>query len=82
MKTLLIIIILAAAGLGVAVYLNPGLLDMVRDHTVDRSSTVYKWQDKNGTWHVTSAPPPAGTPYTQQQYLNDTNVLPPPQEKK
>ncbi len=82
MKTLLIILILAAAAVGVAVYLNPSLLDVVREHTVDRSTTVYKWQDKDGTWHITSTPPPKGTPYTEQQYLSDTNVLPPPNAEK
>jgi hypothetical protein len=28
------------------------------------SETLYKWQDRNGTWHFTNRPPPQGVAYT------------------
>jgi len=43
-----------------------------------QTSTVYKWQDKSGNWHLSNQPPPPGVPYQTQQYAHDTNVLPLP----
>lgn len=80
MKTILIWLILIVLGAAVLFYFKPELFERVRDlsGTAPTSSTVYKWQDDQGVWHVTDTPPPAGVRYQEQQYLHDTNVLPKP----
>ncbi|MEJ2577175.1 MAG: DUF4124 domain-containing protein [Gammaproteobacteria bacterium] len=40
--------------------------------------TVYKWQDADGRWHITDAPPPEGIQFRRETYTPDTNVLPLP----
>ena len=42
-----------------------------------QTTTVYKWQDASGAWHVSDQPPPAGTRYEVERYARDANVLPP-----
>lgn len=76
----LIILIL----LGLAAYLAPGLLDEVKRRAggPGQSTTLYKWQDEQGNWHVTDEPPPPGIKYREQEYLHDTNVLPAPAEEE
>ena len=45
-----------------------------------QTTTVYKWQDATGAWHVGDAPPPPGIDFQSQTYTRDSNVLPlPPQ---
>ncbi len=39
-------------------------------------TTVYKWQDAQGNWHITDQPPPAGTTYETLEYSSDSNVMP------
>ena len=71
---LLLMIIIAGA---VLVYIKPEIITWIREQTgTEPSSTVYKWQDKEGNWHVTDTPPPAGVEYETQEYLHDSNVLP------
>jgi hypothetical protein len=43
-----------------------------------QTSTVYKWQDNSGHWHLSDQPPPSDVPYQTDQYTHDTNVLPLP----
>lgn len=45
-----------------------------------QTTTVYRWQDASGAWHVSDRPPPPGTDYEVQGYARDTNVLPVPPE--
>ena len=45
-----------------------------------QTTTVYKWQDASGSWHVSDQPPPAGIEYQTEGYARDTNVLPLPPE--
>jgi len=45
-----------------------------------QTTRVYKWQDASGAWHVSDQPPPDGTPYQQESYTHETNVLPLPPE--
>lgn len=80
MKTILIWLLLLVLGAGALFYFKPELFDRVRDFAgaTPTSTTVYKWQDEQGVWHVTDTPPPAGTRYQEQQYLHDSNVLPKP----
>ncbi len=77
MKKIIFILLFLIIGLGVAVWLNPELLSWLRQTTGTESVTkVYKWQDEDGSWHVTDNPPPPGVKYQEQEYLRDTNVLP------
>jgi hypothetical protein len=78
MKKLLLFVLLAAIALGIVAYFNPSVLGWLRQSTgtASKATTVYKWKDKKGVTHITSEPPPAGTPYEKQEYLNNTNVLP------
>jgi len=80
MKTLLLWLIVIALGAAVVLYFNPGLVDRLRGLVPgqDSATTVYKWRDEQGVWHVTDEPPPPGTEYETQEYLPDTNVLPAP----
>jgi len=39
-------------------------------------SKVYKWRDDKGNWQISNTPPTKGIPYTEQEYLSDTNVIP------
>jgi len=45
-----------------------------------QTTTVYRWQDESGQWHVSDQPPPAGTEYREEEYHRDVNVLPLPPE--
>jgi len=45
-----------------------------------QTTTVYKWQDASGDWHVGDQPPPAGVEYKTEKYSRDTNILPLPPE--
>ncbi len=42
-----------------------------------QTTTVYKWQDAKGGWHITNQPPPSGVSYSIEKYAHDTNVVPP-----
>lgn len=72
----LVIIVIALAVL--AIY-NPSVKHWLlqTSGTLQDKTVVYKWQDANGKWQISNQPPPSGTPYTEQEYLHDTNVLPP-----
>lgn len=39
-------------------------------------TTLYRWQDEAGRWHVTDEPPP-DRPYEKIRYRSDANVVPP-----
>lgn len=45
-----------------------------------QTTTVYKWQDASGAWHVSDEPPPTDTDYQAEEYNRDVNVLPLPPE--
>ncbi|NIP71942.1 MAG: DUF4124 domain-containing protein [Gammaproteobacteria bacterium] len=80
MKRLGWTILIIVALLGVAAYLAPELLNEIKKHAAGpgESTTVYKWQDEQGNWHVTDEPPPLGVEHREQKYRHDTNVLPAP----
>ena len=83
MKTFFQFLILLLIGLGVTAWLNPELVTWVRNKTgTESKSVVYKWQDKEGNWHVTDKPPPSGVTYQEQEYLHDVNVLPALEKKE
>ena len=37
--------------------------------------TLFKWRDKNGTWHFTNRPPPAGVDYTVIKWAGATKPV-------
>ena len=45
-----------------------------------QTTTVYKWQDASGRWHVSDQRPATGVEYRTEEYTHDTNVLPLPPE--
>ena len=80
-------LIVFLAGLGAAAayfYLHPDELPawaaksrLGRDL---QSTTVYKWQDASGEWHISDQRPTGNMDYQKGQYARDTNVLPLPPE--
>lgn len=77
MKKLALLLMLAVIGLAALAFLKPELVQQLRNTLDPKSSTlVYKWQDKEGNWHVTNTRPQAGIPYEEQEYLHSENVLP------
>ena len=46
------------------------------------TTTVYKWQDASGEWHITSTPPPKGATVEAKTYAHDANVVPAVKAKK
>jgi hypothetical protein len=43
-----------------------------------KTNRLYQWRNERGEWQITDTPPPAGVPYSQQDYRSDVNVLPAP----
>lgn len=81
MKTALILIVVAALGLGAWAWFNPEFADQVdgslRDMNVKpKTTTVYKWRDAAGNWQITDQPPTDGTSYETLEYHRDANVMP------
>ena len=72
----------ALAGTAGYFYLQPEFLpEWAAKTSIGRglqTTTVYKWQDPSGAWHVSDTPPPANTQYSVQDYAHGTNVLPLP----
>jgi hypothetical protein len=79
MKKLVIFIFLILIAIALLAYFDPEFRSLVKEFTgsTQTASKVYKWKDKDGNWQITDAPPPAGVEYTEQEYLHDTNVMPP-----
>jgi hypothetical protein len=40
------------------------------------TTQAYKWQAADGSWHLTSDPPPAGVDYDKLTVRSDTNIMP------
>ncbi len=40
---------------------------------------LYRWQNEQGQWQVSDAPPPDGIDYEVVSYRHDTNVMPAPE---
>jgi hypothetical protein len=84
MKKLLWIIALLVAIVLVYAWMDPEFRSTLMETTGTKqtSTKVYKWQDKNGKWHISNTPPAEGIPYTEQEYLHNTNVIPSVSEGK
>ena len=45
-----------------------------------QTTTVYRWQDASGAWHISDRKPEESVDYREERYARDANVLPlPPQ---
>jgi hypothetical protein len=40
------------------------------------TTTVHKWQDKNGKWHFSNTEPPKGANSKSKVYKDDVNIMP------
>ncbi len=78
LKNIFLILLIIAALVGITAYLDQDVKNWVLKSIGQEQSTskVYKWRDNNGVWQITSIPPSAGTPYTEQEYLHNTNIVP------
>ena len=80
MKKGFVIISLLVAGIAAYLYYgNPPtwLKETLKQNIpIKKSTSVYKWQDKQGNWQITDTPPAAGVPYETLNYHHDTNILP------
>lgn len=77
-KKILLFLVIIAAALAILAQYNPSFKHwlMQTSGSLQDKTVVYQWQDANGKRQISNHPPPAGTPYTQQEYLHDTNVVP------
>jgi hypothetical protein len=77
-KKIIIFLVIIATSVVALAYYNPSFKHWLLQSSgkLQDKSIVYKWQDANGQWQVSNQPPPAGTPFTKQEYLHDSNVLP------
>lgn len=78
MKKLLWLIFIVVVAGAIAAYLDQDFRHWLlkTTGTAPTETRIYKWQDNQGNWQITNTPPPAGTPYIEQEYLHDTNVIP------
>ena len=87
MKKFILILLLLAIAAAVFFYLNPELRREVQgllqsSGLQPASTTVYKWQDADGTWQYTQTPPAGGTPFEPVEARSDVNIMPLPDELK
>lgn len=54
----------------------PGWLRDVAPVLFVKRTTLYRWQDEAGNWHVSDTPP-ADREYEVVEYRSDANTLPP-----
>ena len=75
----LLVLVIALAGIGAWLYLNPDEHRRLLADTplAPKSSvtTAYKWKDASGTWQLTDTPPENGE-YETLQYRGDDNIMP------
>ena len=71
MKKFIWILVIIAAVIGGLAYWDKDFRNIILETSgqMPAKSMVYKWRDKNGKWQISNTPPPAGTAYTEQEYL-------------
>ncbi len=76
-KFFLLLLIIAVL-VGITAYMDQDVRNWILKSTGQAASKskVYKWRDSNGVWQISNTPPADGTPYTEQEYLHNTNVVP------
>lgn len=72
------------ASVGILAYQDPDIKQWIMKSVAPTQdmSKVYKWQDSNGIWQISNIPPGNGIPYTEQEYLHNTNIVPALPENK
>lgn len=82
MKKILFILAVILAAVVWYVYHDPQLSRDIKTEVnqllpeQQRTTTVYKWQDKQGNWQITDHPPQTGIKYEKLEYQSNTNVMP------
>ncbi len=85
-RTMIVSLLTALTGTGAYWFYRPQAApDIVRDFLIDvpllpaavkvPTTTLYKWQDQQGHWHVGDTPP-EDLSYELTEYRHDVNVLP------
>jgi len=84
MKKIFWLLFIIVAAVAVTAYLDPDVKNWILKSTgqMQTKSKVYKWKDSQGNWQISNSPPATGTPYTEQEYLHNTNIVPPLPETK
>ncbi|NOY67536.1 MAG: hypothetical protein GXP13_09060 [Gammaproteobacteria bacterium] len=84
MKKLFWIFVIIAITVAVFAYRDEDFRQMILQATgqTPAKSVVYKWRNNKGEWQISNKPPAKGIPYTEQEYLDNTNVIPSLPEKK
>ena len=78
LRKLILFLFIIAVIVGITAYMDKDVRDWILQTSgqAPGKSKVYKWRDSNGVWQISNSPPADGTPYTEQEYLHDTNVVP------
>ena len=84
MKKLFWILVIIAASVAGLAYWDKDFYQWLLQTTgqAPAKSMVYKWRDNNGNWQISNVPPANGIPYTEQEYLSNTNIIPALPEKE
>jgi hypothetical protein len=76
-------IMIVAVIIGVYFMVYPERLNILTGEEEQlQQTTLYKWQDTDGTWQYTTEPPPGDIPFEQVTYDHNTNVMPLPDALK
>ena len=78
LKTLIVLLILALAGIALFApdRATPLLSKLGSLNGPAEETRIYKWRDNNGDWQYSNTPPPAGIDYQVQNYRSDANIVP------
>ena len=78
-KKFLWILAIIAVAIGILAYQDPDIKKWVMKSVGQEqdSSKLFKWKDTDGNWQISNTPPANGIPYTEQEYLHNTNIVPP-----
>jgi len=78
MKKFFLILVIIAAAIAITAILDPDIKNMILKSAgqMQNKSKVYKWKDGEGEWQISNMPPARGTPYTEQEYLHNANIVP------
>lgn len=80
LKLVIVLLVLAGAGMGYLHLVNPELgRELLGDTPMAPAASVitaYKWRDAQGNWQLTDRPPPDGTPYETVEADSSANIMP------
>ena len=72
------VVLLLAAGGAYVYFYEPDSVRKVLGNTpfAPAVARAYKWQGKDGGWHITSSPPPEGIAFEIMTVRTDANIVP------